>query len=111
LGAAYFAHTAPGGTTNDSARAARELRGDAFSLLAPGGPPRLLVAGERDPFCPPRAVERLAQYLGAQCQTAERAGHALPWDIGWEQRVAGMHRWLIQTLGQPLLLLRNDEDD
>jgi pimeloyl-ACP methyl ester carboxylesterase len=111
LGVAYFAHTAPGGTTNDSARAARELCSDAVRLLAPGGRPTLLIAGERDPFCPPRAVERLALYLGAQCQTAERAGHALPWDFGWEQRAAGMHRWLIQALGEPLLLLRGDDDD
>lgn len=110
LGAEYFAETAPGGTSVDSARVARELRADVSHLPARGGTPTLLVAGERDPFCPPQAVEGLARHVGAQCLTVERAGHAMPWERGWEQRVATIHRWLIQTLGEPLLLLREDED-
>ena len=111
LGGEYFARGAPGGATAESARAARELREDAFNLPAHTGTPTLLVAGERDSFCPPHAVERLARQLGAQFQTAEHAGHALPWGAGWETRAATTHRWLIQTLGEPLLLLRDDEEE
>ena len=111
LGARYFAEGAPGGVTGESPRATRELRDDAFSLPARSGRPTLVVAGERDPFCPPHVVERLARHVGAQVQTAENAGHAMPWGAGWEARVAATHRWLIQTLGEPLLLLRDDEEE
>jgi pimeloyl-ACP methyl ester carboxylesterase len=110
LGAEYFAHGAPGGTTLDSARTARELCGDAFSLAACGDRPALVVAGERDRFCPAAEVKRLAVHVGATLHTAEGAGHAIPWEAGWEQRVAETHRWLIRTLGEPLLAMRDEEE-
>ena len=111
LGAAYLASPVPGGTTPESTRAARELRDDTFSVPSRRGTPTLLVAGEHDPFCPPPAVERLARHLGADFQIAERAGHAMAWAPGWEVLVAATHRWLIQTLGEPLLLLREDAEE
>ena len=110
-GAQYFARGVPGGAVPDSARAARELCDSTFTLPSSGERPTVLVTGDCDPFCPPRDVERLAQRVGAQCHTAVRAGHAMPWEAGWEHRVAETHRWLIQTLGEPLLLMRGDEEE
>jgi pimeloyl-ACP methyl ester carboxylesterase len=111
LGAAYFAHAAPGGTTAESARVARELRDEAFDLPAQRGRPTLLLAGERDRFSPPDALERWARRLGAQYEKAAGAGHAMPWGSGWEACVAAIHRWLIQSLGEPLLLLRDEQEE
>ena len=111
LGAAYFADGAPGGATAESARAAYELREGAFDLPAQIGRPALLVAGERDRFSPPDAVERWARRLGVQYRMVERIGHAMPWGPGWDACAAATHRWLIQTLGEPLLLLRDEQEE
>jgi pimeloyl-ACP methyl ester carboxylesterase len=111
VGSAYFAGDVPGGAAVDSACVARELSDRGFTIAAGGERPALLVAGNGDAFCPPRDVERLARRLRAQFQTIERAGHAIPWAPGWERCVAATHRWLIQTLGEPLLLLGEDEEE
>jgi len=110
-GAAYFADGAPGGATAESARAAHDLRDGAFDLPAQIGRPTLLVAGERDRFSRPDAVERWGRRLGVQYRTIEGAGHAMPWGAGWEVCVAATHRWLIQALGEPLLLLRDEQEE
>jgi pimeloyl-ACP methyl ester carboxylesterase len=109
VGAEYFAAAPPGGATVDSVRAASELDDRVFRLRIGSECPALLVAGECDRISPPGAVERLAQHAGAQFRIAERSGHAMPWASGWEQHVVATHRWIIQTLGEPLLLLRDDE--
>ena len=106
----YFAPVLPGGVTADSAIVVREASEGTFDLPASSGRPALLVAGERDTFCPPRVVEQLARRVGAQFQTAERAGHAMPWEPGWERLVATTHRWIVQALGESLLLLRDEEE-
>jgi len=36
--------------------------------------------------------------------------HALPWEPGWERLVSVVHRWLVQTLAEALLLPPADED-
>ena len=110
LGAEYFATVPPGGATADSTLAARELVDDVFHLDVGDEGQTLVVAGECDRFSPPTAVERLAQHVRAQFRIAERTGHAMPWATGWEQQAAATHRWIIRTLGEPLLLLRDDEE-
>ena len=107
---ACFASGPPGGAAPDSGYALRELAGDTLHLDGWNGPPTLTIAGERDSVCPPALVEKLARRLGATWRTVPEAGHALPWEPGWERRVAEIHRWLIQTLGEPLLLPREPED-
>jgi pimeloyl-ACP methyl ester carboxylesterase len=109
LGPEYEA--APGGVPLESSNLVRELRDCPFDLVTRGAHPAVLVAGERDRICPPCGVERLALRLGAQFQTVPDAGHALPWGTGWETLVAATHRWLVQTLGEPLLLLRGEESE
>jgi pimeloyl-ACP methyl ester carboxylesterase len=104
LGAAYFGSGAPGGTLADSACVVRELVRKSFQLPRGSNAPALVLAGERDPFCPPRAAQALAQHFRTSLLIAQDAGHAMPWEPGWEQRVDDIHRWLIQTLGEPLLV-------
>jgi pimeloyl-ACP methyl ester carboxylesterase len=111
VAAAYFGGGAPGGIRSDSGRVARELASSAFRLPPTCALPALVLAGERDAFCPPDAVEHLARHYGATFRSVEGASHAMPWEPGWERRVSEIHRWLIQTLGEPLLLPRDEEDE
>ncbi len=111
LGTEYFAHGAPGGTAAESARAARGLRDDAFDLPAQTGRPTLLVASEHDRFSPPHILARWAHRLGAQYEMVPGVGHAIPWGSRWEACVAVTHRWLIRTLGEPFLLLRDEQEE
>jgi pimeloyl-ACP methyl ester carboxylesterase len=112
LAAAYFATAPPGGTTSEPAALARELRRDNFPLATIGvNVPALVLAAERDVFSMPSDVRRLAEHAGATFRLAERAGHAMPWEPGWERRVSEIHRWLIQTLGDPLLAMHEAEEE
>jgi pimeloyl-ACP methyl ester carboxylesterase len=111
VGMAYFGGAVPGGVLPDSALLARELASDSFRLPGAGPVPKLALAGGRDPFSPPHAVDRLAYQCGATSCRIEEASHAMPWEPGWEDRMSEIHRWLIQTLGEPLLALRGDEEE
>ena len=111
LATRYFASGPPGGATADSSTLVRELARQDFSLPARCGVPALVIAGERDVLSPPAAVEVLARRVGAECQVAAGAGHAIPWEPGWEQQVGVVHRWLVRTLGEPLLLEREDDEE
>lgn len=108
--AAYFGVDVPGGTTPDSSTVARELAYGAIPLPACGAVPALVLAGAADPFAPAGDVERLALRVGATFRCVAGASHAMPWAPGWERRGAEIHRWLIQTLGEDLLLLRGEDD-
>ncbi len=72
--------------------------------------PRLLMAGAEDRRSPPAAVAQLAARLSADFHTCAGADHALPFGATWERAVGEVHRWAIKRLGEPLLLLRGDED-
>lgn len=109
IAAEYFAEGPPGGTLPESSRVARELREITLRLSTCGPVPALVLGAERDPFCPPIALQQLAHQVGAAFQTAQGATHAMPWERGWEQRVAETHRWLVQTLGEPLLAFADEE--
>lgn len=111
IGAAYFGVDAPGGTTPESSAVARELARGAIALPQCGEVPALVLAGAADRFAPARDVERLATQVGASFRCIAGASHALPWAPGWEHRGAEIHRWLIQTLGDGLLLLRAEDDE
>lgn len=111
LGVAYFGSGVPGGTAPDSGWVVRELAREDLRVPHDVGAPALVLAGGRDPFCPPNALARLADYFGATLRQVDGAGHAMPWEPGWEQRVSEIHRWLIQTLGDALLANREDEEE
>ncbi len=106
----YFGAHPPAATTPDSAVVARELADTDLRLAGGATVPLLILAGGADPICKPAALERLARHLGAHLQHVPGAGHALPWEAGWEKRVSGIHRWLIQSLGEPLLAMREDDE-
>jgi len=111
LATRYFAGGPPGGTTVDSSTVARELTRRDFPLLPRCAVPALMIAGGRDEVCRRAAVEQLAGRVGAEFQLAGEASHALPWEPGWEHCVGTVHRWLVQTLGEPLLAMRDDEEE
>ena len=95
----------------DSSAVARELESGAITVPTCGRMPTLVLAGATDQLAPPSDVERLAVQVGARFRCVNGASHAMPWEPGWEQRVAEIHRWLIQTLGDELLLPRAEDDE
>jgi len=111
LAADYFGQRLPGGTTPESRRLARQLAADDLHLPPSPGLPKLLIVGEADAVCPPHDAERLASQVGADCCRLEGIGHALPWDTGWERRVVQIHRWLVQQLGESLLVPPEEEEE
>jgi pimeloyl-ACP methyl ester carboxylesterase len=110
LAAACFGSGVPGGTHPDSSAAARDLISGNLRLSFDTTAPSLVIAANDDPFSPPQDVEALAAQCGATLRRIPNAGHPLPWEIGWEQRVPEIHRWLVQTLGEDLLALREEEE-
>lgn len=88
----------------------RTLFSERISLPPSTSTPTLVVAGGRDPFVPRISVERLSQAIGAALLVDEEAGHPLPVEAGWEHRVGRVHRWIVQELGDPLLLLRGESE-
>ena len=110
LGCGYFAPRAPEGMAPDYGTVARELTHGDLRFPVGTGTPQLVLAGTADAFSPPRDVERLARYTGATFRQLEGAGHALPWEPRWENRVNEIHRWLIQQLGESLLMMREEEE-
>ena len=109
LAAEYFDARAPGGTAPESSCLARELARDDFPISTRRDTPALVLAGGHDRFCRAQDVARLAEHAGAEFQLVEDARHSMPWQPGWEHRVAEIHRWLIRSLGDPLLAMRDEE--
>jgi len=78
--------------------------------LGTGDAPRLVLAAGADACVPVTAVRRLASEIGADFGVQEEATRALPFGPVWEAVVSDVHRWIVRRLGEPLLLLRGDED-
>jgi pimeloyl-ACP methyl ester carboxylesterase len=94
----------------ESGRAVHDLNVRPFDGLVTSTVPTLLLAGDRDRISPAASVRLLAERVGGSLQIVPDAGHAQPWDRGWEARVALVHRWLVRTLGEPLLALLEESD-
>jgi pimeloyl-ACP methyl ester carboxylesterase len=89
--------------------AADVARGDVPLPSAPRAAPRLIVAGESDPFAPFDRVTALGEKLGAKVVKIPGRGH---WIIGGralERTINEMQRFLVRALGQDLLLLFPEE--
>jgi pimeloyl-ACP methyl ester carboxylesterase len=67
--------------------------------------PRLIVAGEADPFAPSRAVHQFAGKIGAQFVSLPGRGHWIIAGRALERTIAHMQRFLVRALGEELLLL------
>jgi len=81
------------------------------------GVPTLLVASPEDPLLDPDSAARLATALSATHKTLH-GGHWAITGPHWRDAASVLHRWLVQTLGEPLLELyeeamadRGDEPD
>ncbi|MBI1814921.1 MAG: alpha/beta fold hydrolase [Deltaproteobacteria bacterium] len=108
-GRAYFGEPLDA-DTRESVVLLRTLVRDAIDI-APTATPTLVVAGSADAFVAQADVARLAQHVGAVLQMDPDAGHALHVERGWERRVGDVHRWIVQTLGDPLLALREESQE
>jgi hypothetical protein len=69
----------------------------------------LLVAAPGDPLLP--GIERLAHRLDWSADLHQAPGHFPMTAPGWEQLAGRLHRWLVRTIGEDLLLLAADEPD
>jgi pimeloyl-ACP methyl ester carboxylesterase len=95
----------------DSSQVLRDLNLGPFEDLTACGVPTLLVSGGYDSVSPPAAVERLARAVGGAMHVIADGHHALPWEPGWQRCVSEIHRWLVQALGEPLLAMREDDEE
>lgn len=109
LGTELFGAGIPGGQKVESRPLLRQLFVDNLMPSQHPGIPKLIMVGEADPVCRPSDGERLAQHVGADCLRLEGAGHAMAWNTGWEKCVVRMHRWLVQQLGESLLLPQEED--
>jgi pimeloyl-ACP methyl ester carboxylesterase len=66
--------------------------------------PCLIVAAESDPITPIGAARALAEASAAQLRVVA-GGHDPLHGDGWQERVALVHRWIVQELGESLLAL------
>jgi non-heme chloroperoxidase len=108
--ALYFGDVRPHPLTAESPGVAEDLL-DPRSIFRIGvQAPTLIVAGERDEVVSLVTIEELSHAIGAELLKVAGVGHALPWAQGWQDRVAEIHRWLIRTLGDPLLALLDEEE-
>jgi pimeloyl-ACP methyl ester carboxylesterase len=100
------------GAQAEPARLLRELAHHGVELAAaPSRPPALILIGDKDPVTSHAMTEALAARVSAEVQIEAGAGHALPSDNGWEQRVSGVHRWIVHAVGKPLLALFDESFD
>jgi len=89
----------------DDAASVRDVVWGRFRPRPAGGVPALLVTGDRDALLPSGEAEALARAWGAELRVLGGAGH---WPLAgphWQAAVALVHRWIVQTLGEPLLEL------
>ena len=105
-----FGHSIPAAPRDDSPSFARDLLRPGSLLPARSASPALLVSAADDPVTPADRVARLAATLGVDSVETASAGHGLPWGSGWEPMAGALHRWLIRTLGEPLLAMLDEEE-
>lgn len=99
----HGAYPSAASAVREPASIVRDLIGCPWPVpAAPPGVPALVLAGADDPITPRDTAHALAQAAGAEFQLCA-GGHALARERGWEERVAMVHRWLVQRLGAPLL--------
>lgn len=107
---AHFGQTPPCPAVAEPITVVRDLCDPQRRLALGPAVPGLVIAGDADAVTPGEASERLAHAAAAELRRIPGGGHALPWEAGWEERGSEIHRWLVQTLGEPLLALRPEEE-
>jgi pimeloyl-ACP methyl ester carboxylesterase len=100
----------------DSARVAFEIvrGGGALDKIGSGAAdraaaPRLIVAGDFDPFAPLQRTAEFAAKIGATVRVVRGRGHWLIGGRALERTVAEVQRFLVRNLGRDLLLLYSEQ--
>jgi pimeloyl-ACP methyl ester carboxylesterase len=94
----------------DSAPMAFQIaRGEV--AFAPGerSAPRLIVAGDSDPFAPVAVLTKFAESIGARLVPMQSRGHWLIGGRALERAINHTQRFLVRALGRDLLLLYPEE--
>jgi pimeloyl-ACP methyl ester carboxylesterase len=90
----------------DAGVIAQEVAGGSVHLARfADAAPRLIVAGEMDPFAPVERVRDLAGAIGSRVSILARRGHWLISGNALERAMAETQRFAVHTLGEDLLLL------
>jgi len=66
--------------------------------------PVLVVGGEQDQAVPIASLRQMAQWLGGDFKEYPRHGHWMLGESGGEIIVRDIHRWVVQRLGEKILL-------
>jgi len=93
----------------DTSAAALEVVRGTVRFAADSSAPRLIVAGASDPLVSAERLESLAGEIGAQFKSLPGQGHWLIGGRAVERAVGEVHRFLVRSLGQELLLLYPEE--
>jgi pimeloyl-ACP methyl ester carboxylesterase len=103
-------HDAAGRLVPDSGsfyRAAFTAADGSVRITRPG----IVVASANDPVTSAAAAEQLATRTGLHFDLHESAGHFPMLERGFERLGDRLHRWLVHTLGEELLVMLDDEED
>ena len=115
----FLFHTLPAGLPDqlydqlepDSGRVVRTLtRGQTDFPTTPLPCPSLIVWGQEDRMVPAPVVSRLADTLHATSLSYPDQGHWLLAGPQAASLVAGVHRWLVHSLGEALLLSPEEDE-
>ncbi len=79
------------------------LRERVPPLDVAGRLPVLVVSGNDDAVLPPARARAVASDLGGSVFVLP-GGHWLPVEDGWRETIGQVHRWIVRTLGDALLL-------
>ena len=94
----------------DSAPLAFQIaRGEVEFAPGESSAPRLIVAGDSDPFAPIEVVTQFAQSIGARLVPMRSRGHWLVGGRALERAINETQRFLVRALGRDLLLLYPEE--
>ena len=95
----------------DSGAVARALtRGQVPAPSTELGCPLLIVRGSEDRMSPPAAIDWLKTRFQASSREYRQQGHWLTISGQASQLVADLHRWLIQSLGESLLMPQEEDE-
>lgn len=73
-------------------------------------PPVLVLGGVDDAVAPSDVVRAVARAVDGDALIVP-GGHWLPVEERWKETANRVHRWLVKTLGDPLLLLREESEE
>ena len=92
-----------------AAMAFQIARGEVDFAAGERAAPRLIVAGDSDPFAPLAAVTQFSESIGARLVPMRSRGHWLVGGRALERAINETQRFLVRALGRDLLLLYPEE--